>query len=58
MENKPTGKELFLANRSAFDDITLELTMADEDVEAVNLENISVSEVAGVRNEEVKDDGE
>ena len=58
MENKPTGRELFLANRSAFDDITLELTMADEDVEAVNLENISVSEVAGVRNEEVKDDGE
>ena len=30
MDDKPTGKQLFLMNRSAFDDITLELT-ADED---------------------------
>ena len=35
-EDKPTGKELFMMNRSAFDDITLDAS-ADDD-EAVNLE--------------------
>ena len=28
-DDKPTGKQLFLANRSAFDDIVLEMTIAD-----------------------------
>ena len=35
-EDKPTGKELFMQNRSAFDDITLDAS-ADDD-EDVNLE--------------------
>ena len=57
-EDKPTGKQLFLANRSAFDDITLEMTMAGEDVEAVDLEEIPDTDAVEEGNEEVKDGGE
>jgi len=32
-EDKPTGKQLFLMNRSAFDDIVLEATMPEDDDE-------------------------
>ena len=35
MDDKPTGKQLFLMNRSAFDDIVLDATAADDELTEV-----------------------
>ena len=43
-EDKPTGKELFMMNRSAFDDITLDAS-ADDDEDA-NVEESKVDAAA------------
>ena len=56
-EDKPTGKQLFLMNRSAFDDITLD----EEDVEEALVDKSATKGAAAAQNDEetkVEGDGE